>query len=92
MTTTTKHLRDAIERYRRDIAVLCGAVDAGDLNADDVAVLLWTPRHGVREFVNDRRLRVKILEATVDLLREPRVRRRLAAVPPAVQDRAPTPL
>jgi hypothetical protein len=70
MTRTVHRLRDVIDRYRRDIAVVCGEVAVGDLHDDDVAALIWAPRDSVREFVNDRRLRVKILEATVSLLQE----------------------
>jgi hypothetical protein len=71
VTQAACRLQQVISRYRRDIALLRGEMDTIDLRDDDIAVLIWAPQDDIRGFINDRRLRVKLLEATVDLLQEP---------------------
>jgi hypothetical protein len=71
-TETARRLQRVIDRYRRDIALLRGDVNPVDLRHDDAAAFIWAPPDDVGGFINDRRLRVKILEATVHLLQESR--------------------
>lgn len=65
------HIEQALERYRRDLDLMTGSVAPSDTNIDDLAILdrfAWSDDQD--ELINDRRLRIKTLEAMLDLLRE----------------------
>ncbi|MGH2405323.1 MAG: hypothetical protein ACRDGN_12820 [bacterium] len=65
------HIEQALERYRRDLDLMTGSVAPSDTNVDDLAILdrfAWSDDQ--HELINDRRLRIKTLEAMLALLRE----------------------
>ncbi|MGH2372671.1 MAG: hypothetical protein ACRDIC_04220 [bacterium] len=65
------HLEESLERYRRDLKLMTGRAAPSPTNIDDLAILdrfaLSDDQPGL---ISDRRLRIKTLEAMLDLLRE----------------------
>ena len=65
------HIEESLERYRRDLKLMTGRVAPSPTNIDDLAILdrfaLSDDRYGL---ISDRRLRIKTLEAMLDLLQE----------------------
>lgn len=65
------HVERAVARYTRDLALLSGRLIPIRANLDDLALLdLVASSPEPRTILNDRKLRVKTLEATLELLRE----------------------
>lgn len=68
---TIGHIRQTIERYRRDLALMVGEIEPTDGDLDDLAILeQYEAAHDKESFITDRKLRIKTLEATLDILRE----------------------
>ncbi len=60
-----------IARYERDLALLTGKLVPIHGDVDDLIILeYFTASDDPGGLINDRRLRIKTLEATIDLLRE----------------------
>lgn len=65
------HVERAIDRYNRDLALLTGRLVPMRVDLDDLAFLdSITLSLDPQAIVNDRKLRIKTLEATLDMLRE----------------------
>jgi hypothetical protein len=61
----------AIDRYRRDVALLTGRILPVSVNLDDLALLDFVTFSQTPDaIVADRKLRIKTLEAMRDMLRE----------------------
>jgi len=70
------HIRRAIVRYRRDLALMLGERVPAEGNVDDVAILERFRSHDDQtELINEWVLRIKTLEAMLELLREERERK-----------------
>ncbi|MGQ0548830.1 MAG: hypothetical protein ACT4PY_04070 [Armatimonadota bacterium] len=65
------HIEQALERYKRDLGLMTGRLTPSLTDIDDGAImdrLAWSEdQHGL---ISDRRLRIKTLEAMLELLRE----------------------
>lgn len=64
------HIEQSLERYRRDLGLMTGRLEPSPTNLDDHAILdrySWSDDQP--GLINDRRLRIKTLEAMLDLLR-----------------------
>jgi hypothetical protein len=60
-----------IDRYRRDVGLLTGQIVPISVDLDDLALLDFVGLSVAPEkLINDRKLRIKTLEATLDMLRE----------------------
>ncbi len=65
------HVERAIGRYTRDLALLTGRLVPIHVDLDDLALLDFVRSSAdPRAVINDRMLRIKTLEATLELLRE----------------------
>jgi hypothetical protein len=68
---TVMRVRQAIARYRRDLALLGGRLLPMSVNIDDLLFLEFISlTKNPKDVVNDRMIRIKTLEATLDLLTE----------------------
>lgn len=68
---TIAHVRRRIERYQRDLALMRGEVDPIEGDLDDRATLERFAAADDKEgLMSDRKLRIKTLQATVEILRE----------------------
>lgn len=68
---TIGHVRRTIERYQRDLALMLGQVDPIDGDLDDLAILeRFAASEDKESLISDRKLRIKTLEATLEILRE----------------------
>lgn len=68
---TTGHIRRTIDRYQRDLALMRGEAEPIDDDLDDLAILERFEAAEDREtLINDRKLRIKTLQATLEILRE----------------------
>lgn len=68
---TMAHVRRAIDRYRRDLALMLGELDPIEGDLDDLAILeRYAGAADKDTLISDRKLRIKTLEATLDILRE----------------------
>lgn len=68
---TLGHIRRTIDRYQRDLALMRGELEPSDDDLDDLAILERFEAAKDREtLVNDRKLRIKTLQATLEILRE----------------------
>jgi hypothetical protein len=65
------HIQESLDRYRRDLRLMTGRTTPNPTNIDDLAILdrfaLSDDQSGL---ISDRRLRIKTLEAMLELLRE----------------------
>lgn len=65
------HIEHTLERYKRDLGLMTGRLTPSPTDIDDGAImdrLAWSEdQHGL---ISDRRLRIKTLEAMLQLLRE----------------------
>lgn len=65
------HIRRTIDRYQRDLALMLGEVEPIEGDLDDRAIL---ERHAEADdkegLISDRKLRIKTLQATLEILRE----------------------
>lgn len=70
-TAAVVRVRQTLERYRRDVALLGGRLVPMCVDIDDLLFLEFISlSENPREIVNDRLIRIKTLEATLDLLSE----------------------
>ncbi len=68
---TMGHIRRTIDRYQRDLALMRGEIEPHDNDIDDLAILERFEASNDKEMlVNDRKLRIKTLQATLEILRE----------------------
>lgn len=68
---TIGHIRQTIDRYRRDLALMIGEIEPTDGDLDDLAILeQYEGAHDREGVISDRKLRIKTLEATLEILRE----------------------
>ncbi len=68
---TMGHIRRTIDRYQRDLALMRGETEPHSDDIDDLAILERFEASNDREMlINDRKLRIKTLQATLDILRE----------------------
>ncbi len=65
------HLDRVIARYERDLALLTGKLVPIRGDIDDLIILeYFAANNDPQGLINDRRLRIKTLQATIDLLQE----------------------
>ena len=68
---TIGHIRRTIDRYRRDLALMLGNVEPMDEDLDDLAIMERFLASADKErLISDRKLRIKTLQATLEILRE----------------------
>lgn len=68
---TIGHIRRTIDRYQRDLALMLGEIDPQDGDLDDLAILeRFQATEDKDSLISDRKLRIKTLEATLEILRE----------------------
>lgn len=68
---TAGHIRRAIERYKRDLALMRGEVEPIEGDLDDLAIVeRFEAAEDKKRLISDRKLRVKTLQATLEILRE----------------------
>ncbi len=68
---TIGHIRRRIDRYQRDLALMRGDVEPIEDDIDDLAILeRFQAAKGKESLINDRKLRIKTLQATLEILRE----------------------
>jgi len=65
------HIRRTIDRYERDLALMLGDVEPIEGDLDDQAILERFAGADDKEgLVGDRKLRIKTLQATLEILKE----------------------
>lgn len=65
------HTERALARYKRDLALMLGTLAPAHPDVDDLATLeCFASSDDPQGMINDRKLRIKTLEATIALLRE----------------------
>jgi len=65
------HIRRTIDRYKRDLALMLGEAEPIDEDLDDLAIMERFLASGDKEsLISDRKLRIKTLQATLEILRE----------------------
>ena len=70
-TAAMARVERSIDRYRRDVGLLTGRIVPISVDLDDLALLDFAGFSvAPEEIINDRKLRIKTLEATLDMLRE----------------------
>jgi len=68
---TIGHIRQTIDRYRRDLALMLREIEPTDGDLDDLAILeQYETARNKESVISDRKLRIKTLEATLEILRE----------------------
>lgn len=68
---TIGHIRQTIDRYRRDLGLMLGEIDPAEGDLDDIAILEQYHAADDKDAeISDRKLRIKTLEATLEILRE----------------------
>jgi len=68
---TIGHIRRTIDRYQRDLALMQGDTEPMDEDLDDLAILERFQASDDKEsLISDRKLRIKTLQATLEILRE----------------------
>lgn len=68
---TAAHIRRTLRRYERDLALMQGRMQPSDSNLDDLAILeRFASTENRDSLINDRKLRIKTLEATLEILRD----------------------
>lgn len=68
---TTGHIRRAMERYQRDLVLMLGEVEPIEGDIGDLAILERFEAADDKEWlIGDRKLRIKTLKATLEILRE----------------------
>jgi serine/threonine-protein kinase RsbW len=68
---TIGHIRQTIDRYRRDLALMVREIEPIDGDLDDLAILeQYEGADDKESFITDRKLRIKTLEATLEILRD----------------------
>jgi hypothetical protein len=65
------HIRRAIDRYQRDLALMLGKAEPLAADLDDLAIMeRYHATDDKDTLVSDRKLRIKTLQATLEILRE----------------------
>jgi len=65
------HIRRTIDRYQRDLALMLGQLEPLEGDLDDRAILeRYAETEDKEGLISDRKLRIKTLQATLDILRE----------------------
>ncbi len=65
------HIRRTIDRYQRDLALMLGEADPVDQDLDDLAIMeRYHAADDKDTLISDRKLRIKTLQATLEILRE----------------------
>lgn len=65
------HLRQTIHRYQRDVELMTGELSPAPDNLDDLTIMEAFAAAGDKEsLISDRKLRIKTLEATLEILQE----------------------
>lgn len=65
------HIRRTIDRYQRDLALMLGEAEPLAADLDDLAIMERYHAAADKEaLVSDRKLRIKTLQATLEILRE----------------------
>lgn len=68
---TIGHIRRTIDRYQRDLALMLGEAEPMDEDLDDLAIMERFLAAADKEgLIGDRKLRIKTLQATLEILRE----------------------
>jgi serine/threonine-protein kinase RsbW len=68
---TIGHIRRTIDRYQRDLALMQGDADPLDEDLDDLAIMeRFLASADKDSLISDRKLRIKTLQATLEILRE----------------------
>lgn len=68
---TIGHIRRTIDRYQRDLALMLGEAQPMDEDLDDLAIMERFLGAADKEgLISDRKLRIKTLQATLEILRE----------------------
>jgi len=68
---TIGHIRRTIDRYQRDLALMLGEAEPIDEDLDDLAIMERFQASADKEsLISDRKLRIKTLQATLEILRE----------------------
>ncbi len=65
------HIRRVIDRYQRDLALMLGKAEPLAADLDDLAIMeRYNAADDKKMLVSDRKLRIKTLQATLEILRE----------------------
>lgn len=65
------HIRRTIDRYQRDLALMLGETEPLDEDLDDLAIMeRFHTSEDKDTLISDRKLRIKTLQATLEILRE----------------------
>lgn len=68
---TIGHIRRTIDRYQRDLALMQGDAEPLDEDLDDLAIMeRFLASADKDSLISDRKLRIKTLQATLEILRE----------------------
>jgi anti-sigma regulatory factor (Ser/Thr protein kinase) len=68
---TAGHIRKTLRRYERDLALMQGRTRPSDSDLDDLAILeRFASTEDRDSLINDRKLRIKTLQATLEILRD----------------------
>lgn len=68
---TIGHIRRTIDRYQRDLALMQGDAEPIDEDLDDLAIMeRFLASADKDSLISDRKLRIKTLQATLEILRE----------------------
>jgi len=68
---SVSHIRRAIDRYQRDLALMLGEAEPMDEDLDDLAIMeRFLAADDKESLISDRKLRIKTLQATLEILRE----------------------
>lgn len=65
------HIRRTIDRYQRDLSLMLGQTEPLDEDLDDLAIMeRFQAADDKESLISDRKLRIKTLQATLEILRE----------------------
>jgi hypothetical protein len=65
------HLKQTIHRYQRDVQLMTGQISPSSENLDDLTIMeAFAAARDKDSLIGDRKLRIKTLEATLEILQE----------------------
>lgn len=65
------HLKQTIHRYQRDVQLMMGRLSPSPANIDDLTIMeAFAAAADKENLISDRKLRIKTLEATLEILQE----------------------
>jgi serine/threonine-protein kinase RsbW len=65
------HLKQTIHRYQRDVQLMIGSLSPSPENVDDLTIMeAFAAARDKDSLISDRKLRIKTLEATLEILQE----------------------